>query len=256
MKKINKILIIILMIFATTSAFSQKVGYMGKRFVINADVNTSTAWFRQNYWGHKGFLHHNFIFAPSIEFIATNRIAIGVAYLNTEGRFHIQVEKNDTEGDRYDTEDNTFMAHGGGIYGKFYLGDGNAPMGMYIKGELDWFFYNYDIKPVPQAVDYVNGVQGKSNLGGLKVEFGRDFLFFNRLRITTAISFGIPFGGYKTAKIAWGSKFIPYITYNNKYAGSSLAASLMGAPEQSFVNTQIMSQYLIGVKIGIGLLAF
>jgi hypothetical protein len=259
MKKMKKIFYIlaISLLLPTTSLFSQKAGYMGKRFIINAELNTSTAWFRPNAYGNKGFFSFNYIASPSIEFIAHNKIAVGAVYNYSPGMFEFRVEKNSTSGEIYETSDNTFIAHGAGIYGKFYLRRSTAPMGSYIKTELDWFFYNYNIKPVPQAEGYMSGVKGTGNMGGFKIEFGRDFMFFNRLRVSTSVNVGIPFGGYKNSSLALGRKFIPYITTDSYYAGESLVAEINGAvTARDFVNTQILSQYVFGIKIGIGFLAF
>jgi hypothetical protein len=267
MKTINKILIVIVLLFVTNSAFSQRAGYMGKRFVINADLNASTAWSRPNAYGHTGYFSFNYILSPSIEFIATRRFALGATYLYTPGMFEFRAANDQHDYINgvyhpYDaaTADNKFTSHGVGIYSKFYIGDGTAPIGPYIKTELDWFFYNYTINsmsgiPNFANANYVIDKTGKGNLGGFKVEFGRDFLFFNRLRVTTALSVGIPFGGYRTLSIGWNEKFkiIPYLKAGERRA---VGSTYNDATEQDFVNTQIFCQYLICLKIGIGLLAF
>ncbi|MDR0829950.1 MAG: hypothetical protein LBN95_07555 [Prevotellaceae bacterium] len=264
------ILVIILALICSNSAFAQKAGYMGKRFVINADLNTSTAWSRPNAYGHTGFFSFNYILAPSIEFIATKRIAVGGTYNYSPGMFAFRAANEKYDGyigeghpsESALTTDNKFTSHGVGAYAKFYLGDGNAPIGAYIKTELAWFFYDYTINSMWAISNfanqnYVNDKKGKGNLGGFKIEFGRDFLFFNRLRVSTALNIGIPFGGFKTLGFNWSekTKIIPYLSANYKFVDDPYS-TVKKVTEQDFVNSQLFCHYLVGIKIGIGFVAF
>lgn len=83
--------------------------------------------------------------------------------------------------------------------------------------------------------------EGNSMLFGAKAEFGYDYLFFNRLRLSFGISFGSTFGGYKAIK-GFFDDF------------SHLDASTTSV--NNFVHNRILNAYWFGLKVGVGFLAF
>ncbi|MDR2840179.1 MAG: hypothetical protein LBV75_02780 [Paludibacter sp.] len=272
----------ILILFATfgLSLFSQ-VGYMGKRFLVNADVRVTPSWLRPNASGEKGYTKFDYFLEPGIEFIVNNRSSVGATYLNTKGMFPVWLDVNATanlnpgnlEVNYYKRiSDNTFNSNGIGLFYKHYLWDSpNAPMGDYVKFEVDYFMYNYTVNQVNFEYFWSNSPsdikqyplyhkeQDKSSLLGAKIEFGHDFLFANSIRLSVGMSFGLTFGGFASnyfktdfkpiSEFADSGSSTPYLLYwqgdDIKYRKAS-----------EFVNGQMLSMYWFGLKMGIGFLAF
>jgi len=278
----KKTITIVILLSICISAFSQ-VGYMGKRFLINADVRVTPAWLRPNFNGEKGYTKFNYFLEPSLEFIVAKKMSVGATYLNTKGLFSVAAyaegyveEKTPTYIVQHpfyidnDISGNKFISHGVGVFYKYYLGEKSiAPYGYYLKAQFDCFFYNYKVNAI-DVKDYLSNEQykgysyilypettGKSSQFGLKVEFGRDFLFFNRLRLSTGISFGWAFKGYYYGAFSNDLEFVrdsrkkPYsYIYDFNNSGKNIV------PPSNFVNGQLFGMYWFGLKMGIGFLAF
>ena len=289
----KKILLFFITICISATSFGQ-VGYMGKRFLINADAWGSPCWFVANSNGNKGMLKFNYFLEPGIEFVISKKMSIGATYLNTrESKFPVgfyaeggQIEymefKNNVlyHNTHYDvyldrkSYDNTFKTHGMGIFYKYYFSRKSfAPMGYFVKAELNYFFYKYKTGEInfnkyielpnnywdfsyafPDGQRGINNVlyektTGKGSVGGLKLEIGRDFLFFNRLRLSTGIGFGVTFGGYKTNPFNNNNKYVFAFCADESYKQNIVKPT-------EFINGQLLGTYWFGLRMGIGFLAF
>jgi hypothetical protein len=253
---------------------------MSKHFVVNADGWLSPCWFAPNASGSIGYLKFNYIFEPGIEFVVAKKAAIGAAYLYTpEHKFPVRISANGTVNFKtpqytiskqfYIDEknyNNTFKTHGVGLYFKYYFGSNSrAPLGYFIKTEFDYFFYDYTVGEI-DANKYIDEIpagykdfsyvlypeeHGKGGIGGLKFEVGRDFLFFNRLRVSTGIGFGLTFGGFQTNPFNENSKRKYIYDFNNyEYNKPNIIKPT------EFVNGQMLGMYWFGLRMGIGFLAF
>jgi len=270
----KKIFFIFITVCVSAASFSQ-VGYMGKRFLINADGWVSPCWFVPNSNGNTGFLPFNYFLEPGVEFVISKKMSIGATYLNTReskfpavyanGKMDFPYPSYNIQKDFYidgNNHNSTFKTHGVGLYYKYFFGRKSfAPIGYFVKAELNYFFYNYKIDAV-DAMKYVNeipngyedyshilyeGESGKGSIGGIKVEVGRDFLFFNRLRLSTGIGFGVTFGGFKTNPFNNGKS--PKYVYNSNDSDKIVKPT-------EIIYGQLLGTYWFGLRMGIGFLAF
>ena len=77
-------------------------------------------------------------------------------------------------------------------------------------------------------------------LFGFKVEYGYDFLLFDRLKLSTGISLGTTFGGYKAKLNDWLD------SYGND--------DIESIESVEYGKTRLLNAYWFGLKIGIGIL--
>ena len=235
MKK--KLIILTFIAFAALCGFSQNCGYMGKRVLINADISFSPAWGNYSFMGEPKYYTFNYIFSPNIEVIAWKKGTAGVVGHFFKTQYEHEVVYNDELGNPTYTSLDGFddLDVGGfGIFYKQYVGKAHAPFGLYFKFELDYFIYNYT----------PNEVASIDNILGCKIEFGKDWLLLNRLHLSLAGSLGSTFGGYKTA--LYGTDFSNTPFYQNAYQYS----------KTSWAKGKILGAYWLGIKVGIGILAF
>lgn len=114
--------------------FSQ-VGYMGKRFIINADARVTPAWIRPNHNGETGYTKFNYFLEPGVEFIVNKKSSVGATFLSTQGLFPVQIHAYGEVDFKYDNyiarstfdayqpiTDNKFSSKGLGLYYKYYYG--------------------------------------------------------------------------------------------------------------------------------------
>ncbi|MCL2596903.1 MAG: hypothetical protein FWD66_04440 [Paludibacter sp.] len=270
----KKIIIIFFTVCISNVSFSQ-VGYMGKRFLINADAWVSPSWFVPNSKGDKGFSKFNYFLEPGIEFIFSKQMAVGTTYLlfpqrkfpvgiyaagYVEFPYSTYIVKNSFYINQ-NIYDNTLNTQGVGLYFKYYLGK-FAPLGYFIKTEFDYFFYKYTINEVnlnqymelPQGYeDYSKVIYsaqiGNGSVGGFKVEIGRDFLLFNKVRLSTGIGVGVTLGGFKANPFKKQTKYV--FDFNDLEENQS---DMITTSES--INGQLLGMYWFGLRMGIGFLTF
>ena len=239
MGKRNSFLLFVVLMCATSSLSAQNTGFMGKRFLFNMGAEFSPAPFRPvcdiNFKNR--YLKFNCILSPSIEIITTKRGTTGLVYHYLGTKYNTPLkERSLFEEDITVVED--LKAHGFGIFYKVYFGDGRAPIGSYFKTQFDGFFYKCPIS-------YEDRITQKSDqLFAMKIEFGHDFLFFNRLRLSTGFSFGLPFGGFKGLEYDNGG-WAEIFNWNDE----SLEL-------HQYARSRIFGAYWIGFTVGVGFLAF
>jgi len=236
----------------TADLIAQNTGYMGKRVIVNFGTEFSPAWKRPNFSNNPNFqckwYSFNYILSPGIEIITHKTGTAGVVYHYLNTKYRTPPKNNPlNDGDTiwiglpYEEdiiEDLT--AHGFGIFYKQYMryADGRAPVGPYIRLQFDGFFFKC-------PASYQNRtITMNDKLFAMKIEIGNDFLLFDRLRLSTGFSFGLPFGGFKGLGLdnEWGDIFNWNATgYEqiNEYARS-----------------RIFGAYWLGFTVNVGFLAF
>ncbi|MDR1112380.1 MAG: hypothetical protein LBL18_01275, partial [Bacteroidales bacterium] len=124
--------------------------------------------------------------------------------------------------------------HGFGVYYKQYIGrKARAPIGTYWRFQLDGFFYSSQI---PSQIT--------GSLFAFKAEFGHDFLFFDRLHVSTGFSFGFPFCRWRN------------LNYGNSNFSLLNLFSVGAVAMEDYVNARLLGHYYIGFVLSVGILAF
>lgn len=240
MKKIIPLLLFVTALCAQVNA--QGYNYMGKHVLFNANVSISPSWINPNPMSQhlsnlpssaKKYLGLNYWVTPSIEAIVWSKGAIGAGYNFYKSPFKGRASYYDDYYFNYSYRDYNGMitAHGFNVFYKQYLGQTFAPLGSYLKFNFDGFFYHY-------ITD--DAQEGKDKLFGAKVEYGYDFLLFDRMRLSVGASIGSTFGGIRLAfkQMTKDDYDMSAMTVNN------------------YVNARMFMAYWFGIKLGIGFLAF
>jgi hypothetical protein len=242
---------IAIFLFSLPVLQAQNTGFMGKRFIFSMSAEVSPAWgkpsFADNSKNWYTWHSFNYTLSPHLEVIAWRLGMAGVSYHYFKTKFyysdHTKITQTRFEGEvivswelDYSPVRDNLEANGFGLFYKQYLGyKSRAPMGTFLKLQLDGFFYKVlesDAKDAPRITDH---------LFALKLEFGHDLLFFNTLHLSTGLSVGLPFGGYKT---------FPYGGLLNGYD------DITDASVSDYAKGRIMGHYLVGFTLSIGFIPF
>ena len=260
----KKTLFLALALLLGAAGFAQGPGYMGKHFIINADCRLSPSWIHPNPLSNalaerfpddpyaQRYLGLNYIVNPSVEMIVSENSTVGIGYNFYKSPFNGRVWRD------YEIQDEdgysmqyyswapefagTVTAHGFNAFYKIYPFDSYAPFGYYLKFAMDGFFYHFDLDqqlPGDLLTYYPEMEKDHGALFGARVEMGRDYLFFNCLRLSLGVSLGATFGGFKATAV-----FDPYPDNYDKLV------------PDSYARNRILSAYWFGLKVGLGVLAF
>lgn len=253
--------------------FSQNPGYMGNHVIFNVEGSLSPSWVRPNSMTSvlnenvdskhsRRYLGLNYFLSPSVEVIVWDKGTVGAGYDYYNSKFNGVLERDFSYSNGSMVfEDYNFtgnvVAHGFNVFYKQYLGDTHAPLGPYVKVTFDGLFYKYACnEPLPHWTQYYEEhpdlssefvpvrKDGSDNIFGLKAEFGYDYVFFNRLKLSMGVTLGTTFGGYKALNVKTKDTFEMEET-------SSYVLNV-----NNYVRNRILNAYWFGIKIGIGLLAF
>lgn len=268
----KKILVIIITFFSLHFAVTaQNTGYMGRYVLFNAECSLSPSWLNPNpltaalqarFPGNESaqkYLGLNYIVSPSIEAIVWRKGTVGAGYNFYKSPFDGYtprwVDYYSTDGynviynfDEYFDYRFTgnIIAHGFNVFYKQYLGDTRAPMGPYIKFVFDGFFYKFDhhdengnTVPSDVIMSYPEMAVNQGSLFGMKFEFGRDYLLFKFLRLSTGVSIGTTFGGYKCVSII-----------------DEYPEHVEDKTPNNYARNRILGAYWFGLKVGVGFLTF
>jgi hypothetical protein len=222
MRKRNNLWILVVFFLSMSALTAQNTGYMGKRVIVNMGAEFSPL-FRTFYvLDDFKYFKFNCILSPNIEVIATRRATAGVVY-----------HYFNTVYNPYWDESEDLTTHGFGVFYKFSIaGERRALIGTYLKAQLDGFFFK-----CPEGASTAS-----DNLFAVKIELGKDFLLLNRLHLSSGVSFGLPFGGYKA------------LSYDNDFIGGIAGYGL--EPINEYARSRIFGAYWFGFTVGIGFLAF
>lgn len=227
----------IVILFGITTLQAQNGSFMGKRVIFNMGASFSPAWFKPGVFYDETndkcpWYSFNYTLSPNIEIIAWRLGTVGVNYHYFKTKYYYYEKTpdiiwldSDSEGKRL----TDLIVHGFGVnYKQYFTSRARAPMGTFIKFQLDGFFFEH-----PRSFEEPTLID-KSNLFAFKLEFGHDFLFFNRLRFSTGLSLGIPFGGYN----AFFSTFLGDVS------------------AEDYAKNRILGHYWLGFTVNVGFLAF
>jgi len=218
----KKITLLAIIFFSTLNIglFSQNIGYMGKRVLLNMDVKISPVFLSPTYFGTTELFSADFTLSPNIEFIINNKGLLGVAfnYLKTQynkSNYYFPVE-----------------IYGAGLYYKLYLNRKDdyyqAPFGVHTLFGFDYFKYNSQTPSSPIF---------SGNIFGLRAGIGVDYLILNRIRLSWDVSFGFTNKGQVT-------DFFDFdFDSNSSYYVQA-------------IEDRIAKTYFFHNKIGIGILLF
>jgi hypothetical protein len=263
--KRNNLLLIVVLLLLIPCLTAQNTGYMGKRVIFNMGTEFSPAWKRPacNVNFQNKYLRFNTILSPNVEVIVHKRGTAGVAYhyLNTryntpmteEGGMWLRFHNGKTIDSFYSNEPfvDGLTAHGFGIFYKQYMkfADGRSPVGPYIKLQFDGFLfkcpdgYLYNRQLVQISDKEYTFVKVSDQLFAAKIEIGNDFLLFNRLRLSTGFSFGLPFGGFKG--LYYDNDIFKFFKDGYEHV-----------PINEYARSRIFAAYWLGFTVNIGFLAF
>ena len=243
MQKRSNLLLLSVLLLSISCLTAQNTGYMGKRVIFNMGVELSPAWLRPNFSDNLNFQYKwysfNYTLSPNIEIIAHKTGTAGIAYHFLKTKFDTPYNE-DFISPKLDAFHNLMppdlTSHGFGIFYKQYIFSGRAPIGAYIRFQFDGFFF----KCPPYYDEYGHFSEISDQLFATKVELGNDFLLFNRLRLSTGLSSGITFGGYKDDGF-----FSGFLGYDEFYQ-----------PANEYARSRILGLYWFAFTVNIGFLAF
>lgn len=225
----KKFFTILVLLIACNPIFSQNKisypGHMGKRVLINAELSMAPNFGKiPNFNGNTKYWAFNYLLCPNIEVIVHRKGTLGAQFTWFDTKFSI------SDGN-WNTVYEDMRVFGGGIFYKQYFGsDVVAPLGNYFRFSFDVMHYQH--LPNPETITRLPAEYLQSGLCyGLKAEYGRDFLFCDFLKLDIGLALGVSFPGF-------GFGF-----WKGSYAENTMA-------------NRVFRNYFLGVKVGIGFLAF
>ena len=228
----QKLFLLILILTVSLTGFSQNVGFMGKRFLVNADGVFSTAFSNPNMNGNTGFFSYNWMISPNIEVICYKQGTAGAVFNFFQTKSFTYDNDYTFFGKPIYKDSVDINVLGAGVFYKQYLGRNSAaPYGTFVKMQFDWLYYSF-YNPLNE------NRKEQYYLMCLKVEMGKDYLFFNRFRVSWGFSVGFPLYGNENIedKIFRGDGIFSFKATSAK--------------------SRIAYHYLFGFRIGVGFLAF
>lgn len=223
---------VLLFLFQLLVLFSnaQNLGYLGKRFIFNVDCRVSPTYNYTNYYERDNFLSLDAAFSPNIEFILFNSGTIGVAYNFLKTRFSYDYYDEDYLMYDFSEKNILFEAEGLGFFYKQYFRNKTdyyqAPFGVYGLVRFDIYNCNYFTK---------NFGMIRNTIYGGRIEFGIDYLVYDRIRLSWGVGLGLSTANYKSDFYTW---------YMNSLTHQQMASN------RFFVN------YIFSNRFSIGILAF
>lgn len=176
----HRIVLILMLCLTINVTFSQSDQTQAKRFVLFVD-----GYFSRNHehpiteWS---FFVPRAIFSPGVEYAIGKRTSIGLAAnLFTFGF-------DPTRSIEYMFQDTlpsllVMNGLGGSLFvKKFLFKKAHAPIGFFLKFQLDWQHTTIDASPLPIF---------SKNIYGVKFELGRDYLIKNTIRVSWGAYFGL-----------------------------------------------------------------
>ncbi len=216
MKFFHKSILFIAILFIAGYSQAQNLGYMGKRFLLNLETRVSPTLLFPNYYGSNYFLSLDASISPGIEFVVFNSGTIGVNYSLVKTQFESNYWSRN-----YPLEITSYSF----FYKQYFRTKDEyyqAPFGPYGLVRFDYMFLK-----TPGFMGFVD-----DEMWGVKLEFGYDYLVWDRVRLSWGISVGLTNKMYKSeffddfynltndTKIT-NRTFVNYV-YNNKLAISIL----------------------------------
>lgn len=198
-------------------------GYMGRRVLFNAEMSMAPGFSKvPNFRGNTKYWAFNYMLQPSVEVIAWRRGTVGAKFIWFDTKF------NSYDDWSFDAVTRDLRVLGAGIFCKVYLGNGStAPLGPFLRFNFDYMHGSFE---VPKTDGFVS--QEYRNCYGLRLDFGRDFLFCDFLKLSFGMSVGLSLPG------------LYFLKFSSELEDHQRAAN------------RILRNYFFGVNIGIGFLTF
>ncbi len=225
MKKITTL--IFFFILGVQCMNAQNVGHLGKRFLVNLDATFSPSYKFPDREGYHGYLNFNYRLSPSVEFILNNKNSVGVFYSYAPLMFIPS-----TFIFNHSVVNTPMDVNGYGLFYKAYFSNNqyHAPYGAYFMTSLSRIHFQYESNIIGT---------GKGANYALQIEFGYNFLVYNRIRLTWGVSFG---GTTSWINLGLDEDFL------------SIQKKLNTPID--YAENRIFGTYIFGTRIGIGFLAF
>lgn len=261
--QMKKIALIILILFAWNSSFSQKTpGYLGKKLVPSYSLGFAPSIFNPNKNGAKGVFTFNLFHQLRLDYVTSRKSAVGIGFETySTGIDYDYGYRNDNQ-----NIDIRFARHGilnvkgFQLYRSFYS-NGIAPMGKRHSLGLKVLFSSTDfedvgaIKTKPDNSGYSNRITSPYEIkkGGTSKDFGFMYSYSSSRIIAdlVVLSFGIDFNVIFSAHFKYPGSII------NEELGDSVPSN---HTEEAFLNDKakqrVFSSQFLMLKIGIGFLAF
>ncbi len=242
--------------------------FLGNHVILNIEGYFSPAWLNPNpvssNWNigkaAQRYLSLNYILSPNVEMMVWKKGTVGVGYNFYNSPFK-GIDRRILIGHQYDWYTDwlqtelygNIIAHGCNVYYKQYVGNRFAPLGHYLKFQLDGFFYRYKMDTEGVLMKIVTGTtetesykdifENKGNIFGMKFEYGYDFILLNRLKLTLGASLGTTFGGYRVA-------------FSDMKKEISIYYEQPTLKYDNYARSRILGAYCFGLKLGIGFIPF
>jgi hypothetical protein len=227
--------------------FGQNPGYQGRRVSLNYSFYTFNALNNPNEFGHSGILSFNTSHYANIDIALRRKITLGLSfeYIHTGFKFSdmysVPTLGSDIYARVYSSSVGKMEAYSIGFYPRFFFKGNIAPLGTYIKPEIDLIFYKvYPGNPVPtdpppDCGDPVFSNQSPYMAYAISLELGQNRILFNRLFIDYGLRLKVLPG-------MWG--LMQGGSVSNKSYLKEVPYSRLGALE------------LFNIKVGLGVLLF
>lgn len=226
MKRLTFLIAIVLLVTGVsgqTKFATPYHGYMGRRVLLNAEMSMAPGFSKvPNFRGNTKYWAFNYLFQPNVEVIAWRRGTVGAKFIWFDTKF------NSYDDWTYDVVARDLRVLGAGVFCKVYLGSGSiAPLGPFLRFNFDYMRGSFE---VPKADGFVS--QEVRNCYGFRFDFGRDFLFWDFLRLNVGMSIGLSLPGLSFTKFP----------------------DELGERERAA--RRVLSNYFFGVNVGVGFLTF
>ena len=210
-------------VFGQANYIAPYRGYMGRRLLLNMEMSMAPGFSRApNFRGNTKYWAFNYLLQPNLEVIAWRRGTVGAKFIWFDTKFKTYDYWT------YDESIRDLQVLGGGVFCKIHLGRGStAPMGTFLRFNFDFMRGSYE---VPQKDGLM--LKESQNCYGFRLDFGRDFLFCDFLRLSFGMSIGLSLPGLYVLKFA------------DELEVNQCAAN------------RILRNYFFGVNVGIGFLTF
>jgi hypothetical protein len=271
MRSIKTFIVVTIIAILTLSAEAQAPGYLGKHFIVNYDIYTFPALRNPNQNGNKGILAYNTRHVISVDWVTGVSQSVGLSFHLTKSTFKFKRGLNFTyKYNRYGYDDTytetiyyndakgQLSAYAIGLHTNLYFNQFIAPLGTYFKPEILLIRFNvtYDDNLARQDLANHTTNAGYTMLTypilpnknpyttvAIGATLGTHYIFFNRLIFDVGLQLGWVVGGKKM------SEWMDNEVINSKKVNEDNYISVSA-------KSRLMSQYLINMNAGLGILIF
>ncbi|MDR1846535.1 MAG: M48 family metallopeptidase [Bacteroidales bacterium] len=213
--------------YSVLNNINKPYGYLGKRLLVLFDCRLSPTGLLGAYSPTQSLFSCSYLFQPSVEYVLGKHWMLGASVQFESLKFQPDDYYNTNNFERQSFLKSTINMLGFGIYGKYYL-NGKAPLGYYGKLQADFWTFTANVNHV-----IGNTIKENDFTFGFRIEFGKTIVVLNSLSIGTGISFGLLTSGYSMMKL-FPEEAVPL----------------------DYARTSLLTNYIVGVNINVGILTF